>query len=239
MRIKKMGVIDSDLDSLTGLERSLSPVFFMGTSMGVRKSRDASEFVRLKEQFQALGAQPDPSAGQFLFSHQCEGYACSQRYLRGILMPLQTCKDDSVRFALRRVSNQFGGWSGDFPIEALKVDGEEAVEAYIPFLGLNEAYRWLQSKGFEYIVELGESFSPATVQLPSLEQKQRLSVDAIRALGKELDAADQTVLSRLTRRTNPLPWNNVDDFSRWLSLDGSLPVKVADLCVAFLYENSD
>lgn len=80
--------------------------------------------------------------------HQCDGTACNQRVLYGLVLPLSTCQDAEIRHALEVAARTFKGFQGDFPIKDLQPALYSAREAFIPIMHVEKAFDWLRRHGF-------------------------------------------------------------------------------------------
>lgn len=168
-----------------------------------------------KKGFETAGKE-----GLLSYEHQCDGHGCSQRNIHGLFLPLWSCRDENVRVRFLRMAETFSGYNEPLPIADLKIAFYSAVEAYVPFFDIDQAYSWLLRNGLEYISDIDPH-----VPLAYQDNVSRNEVE-------------EAVASK-SIRTTPLAWKSLDAFADWMRAASGLPLDRCEFTVGWIYVNSD
>lgn len=186
--------------------------------VGVDDSGNPERYSQITKSKQGLAELKD---GQFFYSHQCAEGRSFIRLLRGVFLPIYTCKDLATKAELSRTAATNRGHGGDFPIRELKSRPKtddflgSPMEEFIPFGDPASTVRWLNDKGMEYLVR---------IETPDV------FADAAKTEG-DFDFTKKYF-------TSPLQWNTLERLADWLHAGGVLSDR-DEITAAFLYTSSD
>lgn len=175
--------------------------------------------------------------GQFLYQHQYAGHFCKQAYMRGAIFPIAAIPDRVLREQLGTFQQEYGLNSCTRADEVpLRDDWRQFGLDVKPFNFETGSAEALFRFDFEPLMDWLRPAAELVIEFEVKDEKR----------------SPYNQEGWMIKRTQPLPWRSREDFLRWLSVDGTMPVisevrrgvgeyeKKRDALVgAFFYMNGD